>query len=202
MRPLNDPEPGDLELVRRAVAGETDAFAAIYDRYHTVVYRFARAMSDSRSIAEDVTQETFVALIRDLRRYDPQRSALSTYLYGVTRNLVRWRLRRERRFVGLGDALAREPSANQWDHSVAIGRSRDLERLRRVVLSLPSRYREVVILCDLHGLSYAEAATIVRAPVGTVRSRLHRGRQIISDRFRWPRTMTPSATRTEARCTV
>jgi RNA polymerase sigma-70 factor, ECF subfamily len=75
-------EPADADLVERALAGKRDAFETIYCRYQRIVYRFARSMTGSASMAEDVTQEVFVALMRDLGRYQPQRASLSTYLYG------------------------------------------------------------------------------------------------------------------------
>jgi RNA polymerase sigma-70 factor (ECF subfamily) len=71
-------DASDGELVRRAADGERAAFAAIYARYHSVVYRFARMMSGAASIAEDVTQDVFITLMRDLPRYQPQRSGLAT----------------------------------------------------------------------------------------------------------------------------
>lgn len=102
------------ELVRRAAAGERDAFAAIYERYRTRVYRFARLMSGSSSTAEDVPQEVFVTLMRTLVRYEPQRAELLTYLYGRARNVTRNQLRRERRFVML-DAAIEETATNADD---------------------------------------------------------------------------------------
>jgi RNA polymerase sigma-70 factor, ECF subfamily len=177
-------EPTDAQLVGRALGGERDAFEALYHRYQAIVFRFARVMTGSRAMAEDVTQEVFVALMRDLARYEPQRAGLSTYLYGVARNVTRARLRREQRFVNLVEMPA-EGSARTGsdDPSAALARSEDLRRLRKAIVSLPSRYREVVILCDLHGLSYAEAAGVLDAPVGTVRSRLHRGRNLLVERL-------------------
>ena len=192
-------EASDGELVRRAADGERDAFAAIYARYHSVVYRFARMMSGVASIAEDVTQDVFITLMRDLSRYEPQRSALGTYLYGVARNLTRNRLRREGRFVML-DPAAAEPAAPD-DPCAALAHARDLARLRRAIALLPSRYREAVILADIHGLSYAEAAIVVGAPVGTVRSRLNRGRALIAARLREQEHADP-ARRTPVRCLV
>ena len=183
MRTAGAAEPPDAELVRRAVAGERDAFEAIYYRYHAVVYRFARSMSGSPAVAEDVTQEVFVALIGDLSRYEPQRAGLATYLYGVARNVTRARLRREQRFVSLDEAPAESEKAT-GDPADAIAHAQTLVRLRRALIRLPSRYREVVILCDLHSLAYAEAAAILGIPVGTVRSRLHRGRQWLAERLR------------------
>jgi RNA polymerase sigma-70 factor (ECF subfamily) len=184
MATVGPAEPADAELVNRALAGERDAFEAIYRRYHAVVYRFARMMSGSPAVADDVTQEVFVALMRDLARYEPQRAGLATYLYGVARNVTRARLRKEQRFVTLDEASDDTSERAAPDNpSEALAHSQDLIRLRRAIVALPSRYREVVILCDLHDLSYAEAAAVLGSPVGTVRSRLHRGRTLLAERF-------------------
>jgi RNA polymerase sigma-70 factor, ECF subfamily len=177
--------PSDSELVRRAVDGQRDAFEAIYNRYQAIVCRFARAMTGSPTIADDVTQEVFVSVMRDLERYDPQRAGLSTYLYGVARNVTRARLRRERRFTPIEDITVDglEP-ASADDPFAMIARARDLARLKTAIIELPSRYRELVILCDLHELSYAQAATVIEIPVGTVRSRLSRAHARLAQRLR------------------
>jgi RNA polymerase sigma-70 factor (ECF subfamily) len=173
------PEESDRELLQRAAAGDLDAFAAVYRRYQQIVYRFARAMTGSADAAEDVTQEVFVGLIADIARYDPERAAFSTYLYGIVRNVSRDRLRRDRR------ALPAETVALVWHDGAAadpLDRLESAQRaaaVRRALSRLPSRYRELIVLCDLHGLSYEEAATVVEASVGAVRSRLHRGRQLL-----------------------
>ena len=197
--PLDD--ACDAELVRWATAGHRDSFAEIYRRYHKVVYRFARMMSGSLEIAEDVTQETFTTLLRDLPRYTPARAALSTYLYGVARNLTRSRLRSERRFVRFELTDDSEPVSPR-DPSTVFEQSQRRMRLRRVIGELPSRYREVVILCGLHGLSYAEVAVILGTPVGTVRSRLSRGRRAIADRLRELEGNPDVAPPRAARCVV
>ena len=176
------PNPSDLELVQRAAAGDRAAFAAIYQRHRDVVYRFARLMSGSDATAEDVTQEVFVTLIHTMVTYEPQRAGLLTYLYGVARNVTRNRLRRDRRFVAL-DTAAAAPSPASDDPHDAASRAQERALLRRAVLSLPSRYREVIILSGVHGLAYAESARILHVPVGTVRSRLSRGRQLLAARL-------------------
>jgi RNA polymerase sigma-70 factor (ECF subfamily) len=104
-------------------------------------------------------------------------------LYGVARNLTRSRLRRERRFVRI-DAVEERAGAGEDDPGAALAGSQERDRLRRAIAALPSRYREVVILCGLHGLSYADAAAVLGIPLGTVRSRLNRGRRAIADRLR------------------
>jgi RNA polymerase sigma-70 factor (ECF subfamily) len=106
---------------------------------------------------------------------------MSTYLYGLARNLTRARLRREQRFVALDQLTVAgvEPAVTE-DPSARIAHAQELDRLRKAIVGLPSRYREVVVLCDLHGLSYADAAHVIAAPVGTVRSRLHRARTMLA----------------------
>jgi len=173
------PAETDVELVRRAAAGDRDAFAAIYERHRTVVYRFARLMSGSDATADDVTQEVFVTLIHTLPSYEPRRAGLLTYLYGVARNVTRNRLRKDRRFVALDSAA----TTSAGDPHDAATRAQERTLLRRAILSLPSRYREVIILSDVQGLAYAEAARVLHVPVGTVRSRLSRGRQMIARRL-------------------
>ncbi|MGH9256966.1 MAG: RNA polymerase sigma factor [Vicinamibacterales bacterium] len=191
----------DDDLVRRAQAGEREAFAEIYRRYHAVVYRFARMMSGSLAIGEDITQETFTVLLRDLHRYEPQRSSISTYLYGVARNLTRSRLRRDRHFVRLEITEDHEPAVRD-DPASSLERSRERSRLRQIIADLPSRYREVVVLCAIHGLSYAEVAAILGTPIGTVRSRLNRGRQAIANRMREAEERPDAVPHRAARCVV
>jgi RNA polymerase sigma-70 factor, ECF subfamily len=193
-------EPDD-ELVRRARTGEREAFAEIYRRYHAVVYRFARMMSGSPAIGEDVTQETFTVFLRELHRYEPKCSRISTYLYGVARNLARSALRRNRRFVRLDITEDQEPIASS-DPENALERSEERDQLRRVIAQLPSCYREVVILCAIHGLPYADVAAILGTPVGTVRSRLNRGRGIIAKRLREVEERPDAVPGRAARCVV
>ena len=97
----------DGDLVAAAAAGDRDAFAALYQRHHLGVYRFARTMTGSTAAAEDVTQEVFLAFMQGLDKFDEGRGALSTYLFGVARNVSRHRLRKEIRLVGQ-DNRARE----------------------------------------------------------------------------------------------
>jgi RNA polymerase sigma-70 factor (ECF subfamily) len=198
-----DAEPTDAELMRRAAAGDREAFAAIYRRHHASIFRFARLMTGSNAIAEDVVQEVFLALMRHGSRYAPERAQLSTYLFGIARHHTRRRLARERRFVGFADddcRGSREPAAsgNVADDVIL---DCELQRLRRAIVTLPSRYRETVILCDLQDLPYAEAAATLGCAIGTIRSRLHRGRQLLADKMqRHGGSVAASASR--MRCAV
>src|SRR6267142_5178822 len=86
----------DGELLRSMLAGDEEALATLYRRRQGSVFRFALQMSGSPALAEDVTQEVFMALLRDGTTYDSARGPLNWFLLGIARNLVRQRLRRER----------------------------------------------------------------------------------------------------------
>ncbi len=178
----------DADLLRLIATGDRDAFSALYHRYQGIVFRFALQMSGSDVVAADVTQDVFLmVLMRRADRYDPSQASLSTYLYGIARHMTRRRLRRERRFVTLGRETRTEPERPE---PIVAGSALDdvvkqqrIEQVRRAIVSLPSRYREVIVLCDLHEHSYAEASAIIGCAVGTVRSRLHRGRSLLHDKL-------------------
>jgi RNA polymerase sigma-70 factor (ECF subfamily) len=180
----------DEELLRLSLAGDEAAFAALYGRRQAAVYRFALQMCGSESVAEDVTQEVFMALIREAAGFDESRGALSSYLYGIARNQVLRRLERERHFVsmadegdGAGETLAAEWIVARPDPLLEMARAETIESVRQAVLALPAHYREVVVLCELHEMSYAEAAGVLGCAVGTVRSRLHRARGLLVERL-------------------
>jgi RNA polymerase sigma-70 factor, ECF subfamily len=172
----------DYELLRRAAEGERQAFELLYQRYQQVVYRFARALTGRPDVAEDVTQDVFMALIKELPRYDPARAAFTTYLYGVARNLSRDRWRRTQRRLAL-EVIGLERRRTIDDPFDQIERWQAATQVQRALRGLPLRYREVIILCDLHGLTYAEAASVVRSSVGGVRARLHRARTLLRQRL-------------------
>ena len=182
-----DPRPNDSELLRSMLAGDEEALALLYRRRQGSIYRFALQMSGSKTIAEDVTQEVFLFLMREGHVFDPARGSVSAFLLGVARNHVLRRLRVEQLLAPLGD---------DSDDEVQLHASRDLcpledltraetiESVRKAVLSLPSKYREVVVLCELQDISYGETAEILGCAIGTVRSRLHRARALLLAKLR------------------
>ena|SRR5437016_5544869 len=178
----------DLDLLRLMTAGDEDAFALLYKRRQGNVYRFALQMSGSQAIAEDVTQEVFIVLMREAARYDPNRGSLAAYLYGIARNYVLRRIEQDRMFVQFLDLPGEEEMTNamvvEGDPLTDLTRNEMIEELRQSILSMPPRYREVVVLCDLHEMSYIDAAGIIGCAVGTVRSRLHRARALLVERLR------------------
>jgi RNA polymerase sigma-70 factor (ECF subfamily) len=185
----------DETLLRLTMAGNEEAFTRLYQRLRGVVFRFARQMSGSANVAEDVTQEVFLILLRKAELYDQNRGALSTYLVQITRNEILRRLGRERAFVSL-DEDEREEDLSPDESLIVKGdplgnlmRNEEIESVRQAVLALPLHYREVVVLCELEEMSYTEAAALLGCAVGTVRSRLHRARALLKERLRMSETV-------------
>ena len=181
-------EPGDSELLRSMLAGDEEALALLYRRRQGSVYRFALQMSGSKPIAEDVTQEVFLFLMREGHVFDPTRGSLSAFLLGVARNHVLRRMRVDHLLTPIGDddevdaAVAVTETALRPIEDLA--RAETIELVRKAVLSLPAKYREVVVLCELQDVSYGEAAEILGCAIGTVRSRLHRARALLLAKLR------------------
>ncbi len=180
------PEQSDDELLARIRCGDEEAFLRLYHQRQGAIYRFALHMAGSSSVAEDITQEVFLAVIFDSSGFDASRGSLSSYLFGIARKLVLRHLHRCR----LDVALQEEPEEAAGVELKAIEtplddltRREGVEALHRAVLALPRRYREVVLLCDLEELDYADAAQALGCPIGTIRSRLHRARALLMEKL-------------------
>lgn len=178
----------DTELLRQMRSGQAAAFQALYRRHHGALYRFAVLRTGSPDTAADVVQEVFMGLLTDSIKFDPLRGALPNFLFGVTRNLILKhevpRLR-EQSFEEpdeLDDdpdetlCLAHEPLARLLNDELA-------EQVRRALHLLPPHYRDPLILYELHELTYLEIAQICQVDLGTVRSRLSRGRAAMAKRL-------------------
>ena len=178
-------EISDEVLLIRSAAGDENAFLQLYRRRQAGIYRFALHMSGSAAIAEEVTQEVFMAVIRDGKRFDANRGAVSAFLIGVARNHVLKLLQRNRGYIGLEDEVT-ELASPVDDVVSTLARAEAVENVRQAVLELPAVYREAVVLCDLQELSYVDAAEALSVPVGTVRSRIARGRALLAQKLSRP----------------
>ena len=167
----------DEELIAGVVAGSREAFAALYRRRRPDVYRFALHMTGSPAAAEDVAQDVFLAVIKEAGRYAPGRSGVVAWLLGIARNHARRRLT-ERRHEPLPEP-GREPGI-EADPADAVARGQEIAGRRAALVGLPVVFREAVVLCDLQELSYQEAADAAGCAIGTIRSRLHRGRGLLA----------------------
>jgi len=184
---MESPSRSDGDLLRLLSGGDEQAFIEFYRKHQGVVYRFALQMSGKTEIAEEVTQEVFVVLMKSANRYDSERGSVAAFLYGIARNFVLRALERERPYITVLD----DPAGDYAGRVVAeqdifgdLAQNERLETLRKAVLALPPAYREVVVLCDLHERDYAEAASALGCAIGTVRSRLHRARALLAEKMR------------------
>jgi RNA polymerase sigma-70 factor (ECF subfamily) len=161
----------NMDPLQAARQGREDAFLQLFDEHHLPLFRFACRLTGSAADAEDVIQECFLELLRPGCAYDPSRTPLRTYLYGVVRNQV---LKRRRQG-------ARIPSASS---EAGVGGSPESQLLRselegvveRAVMELPDTQREVLILAHYEQMPLTEIAQLMDLDVGAVKSRLQRAR--------------------------
>ena len=174
----------DDVLLRRSAKGDQQAFATVYRRYQAPLYRFAVRMSGNSWAAEEIVQEVFMTVIREPEKFDPSRGTLGAFLYGVARNRIMKHLERRPRDLPLAEKSAdgflldtlvsKEMTPVEW---AELHERR--AQVRAAVFELPVEFREAIVLCELEEMSYEEAASTLGCPVGTIRSRLHRGRALL-----------------------
>lgn len=168
----------DEDLLRRARAGEEDAFLSIYTRHRVAMYRFACRLLRSESAAEDVTHDCFLSLFKNPERFDPTRGTpLRTYLFAAVHNLAMKHFRRAGQETWTDEATLEEPRTPDAHEPLSQLIEAELSAaVRAAVEQLPALQREVLILFEFEDLSLAEVAVVVDAEVNTVKSRLARAR--------------------------
>lgn len=166
----------DELLLARAGSGDPAAFLQIYERHRDPVFRFAYRLSGSVELAEDVTHDSFLGLMKKPENFNPSRASLRTYLFAAVRNLWLKQLRKVGRESALDDlpeeqfiAPSREPLRRLMDDELSL-------KVKEAVSSLPPLQREALVLFDYEGLALSEIAGLVGTDVGAVKARLHRAR--------------------------
>lgn len=172
----------DETLLAQVAAGNPEAMSVLFRRRQQNVYRFALHLTGSPAVADDVTQDVFITVIRDAARFEPGRATVAAWLCGIARNFVRRRLASEPETGPLDGDDDTLPFVSP-DPLGDLTQAEEIEALRRAVLNLPLPYREAVVLCDLQEMPYAEVASALGCAVGTVRSRLHRGRALLTEKM-------------------
>jgi RNA polymerase sigma-70 factor (ECF subfamily) len=178
----------DAELLRQVRTGTAPAFADLYRRHQGPLYRFALLRCGSPDTAADVVQEAFMGLLTERFRFDPLRGQLQHFLFGVARNLILKIEEPRRRQVALADPGEDDEAEPDLADDAAGPLARLLENeaaeeVRRALALLPAHYRDVVILYEMHDLSYAQIAEICQVDIGTVRSRLSRARTALAGKL-------------------
>jgi len=176
-QPLDDTD--DALLLGQVAAGVEQAFVAFYRLRSDDVFRFAYAMAKSSSVAQDVTQEVFLNVLENAARFDARKGSARAWLFGCARHVVLDRLRLERRWTEELPESAAESATDCRNEEQMLTEQR-IGRLRAAIAELPVEYREALVLCELQELSYADTAVALDCPIGTVRSRLHRARALLT----------------------
>jgi RNA polymerase sigma-70 factor (ECF subfamily) len=179
---------GDAELVERLRKGDQAAFAALVDRYHSRLTRFARSFTARPELAEDIAQETWLGLLRGIDRFEG-RASLRTWLFQICANRARTLAAREGRLVPVDPTDPLTPTVDParfgpdgawstapvpWD--AAADDAELVERVRAAIARLPEAQQQVVTLRDVEGLAAAEVCRILELTEGNQRVLLHRGR--------------------------
>jgi RNA polymerase sigma-70 factor (ECF subfamily) len=176
----------EAELLLKAARGDEPAFLLLYERHRTPVFRFACRMLGSSPMAEDVTQECFLSVLRRPEAFRAERASLRTYLCAIARHLALKQLRKRGEETMADDAPDDTPAqAGGSDPLDVVLQQEAAEAVRQAVAALPPLQREAVVLFEYQEMSLADIAAVCEIDVGTVKSRLHRARE------RLRRTLAP-----------
>lgn len=176
----------DGDLLTRSRARDADAFAQLVDRHKDQMVNYLTRLTGCRDRAEDIAQETFVRFYKQIHHYREE-GTLSAYLFRIATNLVRSEERRKRRWQIMQpilsySGLAGGGGAPESPQTDALA-SEEHRQVTRALASLDVLYRAPLVLREIEGLSYREIATALGCNEGTVKSRLHRGRQLLKERL-------------------
>lgn len=185
---LSVPTSAEAGFIERLKLGESDAFDHFVTRYSGDVYALLYRLTENREDASDLTQETFLRAFKAIKKFRGD-ADLKTWLFRIaineSRNRFRWWKRRKReKTVSLDDTVGSSEMAIHESISADVASPEDEalrnERehfLKKALMTLPDIYREAIILCDIEGFSYEEIAQALEINLGTVKSRIARGRE-------------------------
>ena len=173
----------DEQLMLAFSRGSTDAFAELFSRYKQPLFGFFRRRVPDPAHAEELTQETFLAILRAASRYEVS-ALFRTYLYAIAFKILRSHRRKAAfRALFLGTDSTEPSTPNTLDTDLSV---------RNAIAKLDSRDREILLLREFEQLSYAEIADLLKLPVNTVRSRLFRARTSLHDLLVTPAPTSPT----------
>ena len=171
----------DAYLVQQLCAGDLSALGDLYDKYHLQVFRVALSITHDHQSAEDILQECFLKVNTYARRIDTS-LPLEPWLYRVTVNLAyTWVTRRSRWLTSIEDMIDRLVAPARTNSEYRAEMSELQAVIRQAIDGLPAPQRLTVILYYLNDLSLKEIAYILECPVGTIKSRLHYGREYLKE---------------------
>ena len=166
---MEEPDPQTIQAAR---AGDTSAFERLVRRYQADVWRLCLHLLHDETLADDVTQDSFVRAFRFLKRYRGD-AKFSTWLFSIARNCAMDEMRRAGRRKRVADRLDAQRPPPSSDPALGL-------EIRDAMGSLPVDLREPMVLIDVFGLGYRDAGKVLGVPEGTVKSRVHRAREIVA----------------------
>lgn len=176
----------EQELISRCQANEAEAIALLVERYQRYVYRLSYSLTGNAADADDLAQDAFINIIKGIGNFKG-RSSLTSWIYVVVLNTFRDSKRRAARRPTT--SLEAQPGGAEqqptplWDQGDTLLRKELAQVLQEALVQVPVDFREVVVLYDILGHSYEEIARMLTLPMGTVKSRLHRGRAFMRERL-------------------
>ena len=179
-----DPD-AQLQLLRRAQGGDASAFNSLLRKYFPSVRRFAYSFAQDWAEADDLAQDALLRVFKSLDQFRGE-SAFSTWVFRIVRNTyidrTRTRWFKMRKFSKPDDSLKTQSSPDETPEALSIKES-DRRLLWSAIRALPAKHSNVIVLVDIEGMDYQEVAAIEGIPVGTVRSRLSRGRSLLTQKL-------------------
>lgn len=179
----------DIEIVDKIIKGDIDAFSCLIDKYEKMVYNLAFRMFNNISDAEDITQEVFLKIYRNIEKC-AGKSSIKTWVYTITYNTCIDEIRKRKgkkdisfdmEIEGEENDFSFEIASNEPTPEQALMQKEGLLDIEQAINSLNEQNRTIVYLRDIKGLSYNDISTITGLNVGTVKSRLNRARNILKN---------------------
>jgi len=186
----------DDKLMSRCQEGDASAFDQLVQRHRTTLFNFIYRFINDRESAEEITQEVFIRIYRNIGKFRPELSSFRTWLYRIASNLCKNELRNRNRhsriITKLTGANTDEESDNRIEKlpdtspgpDVQLEQNELQEILSSVISHLPEKYRTILILRDIEDMPYEDIAKIINKPEGTVKSRLNRARHMLKDKMK------------------
>ncbi|MCL5985175.1 MAG: sigma-70 family RNA polymerase sigma factor [Actinobacteria bacterium] len=169
----------DEALISKVARGDNHAATALIIRYQGKIFNFSMRFLDNRDDAFDVTQETFLRMIRGAVQFRGE-SKFSTWLFSIAANLARDKIKARKIFIEISnddDDSEIFDFSSDYDLEEAVINKIDGQSLIDAIVKLPVKLKEVLILCDISGFKYEEISRMVNIPIGTVKSRINRARE-------------------------
>jgi RNA polymerase sigma-70 factor (ECF subfamily) len=200
-----DLRPEEASIVAKLKAGNEDTYAWLIAKYHQSIYNLVYRILDDPTDAPDTTQEVFIKVFRGMAKFNGA-SSLKTWMYRIAiheaSNRRRWFFRHKVQELSIEPSTDESRSTNLRDSLIdatespfdTVARGQVRARVEQVLQELPERYRTAVVLRDIEGLSYEEIAEMTETSLGTVKSRLVRGREALRKRLgRYAHELSPEA---------